>query len=215
MKKVIIANVNTILRQHFLINKKRIQMKKTIFILSTMLFFVQLSAQTSDFNKLEGGTFNKIYLDVISKSATINGDWGLFGGMRAGYNFNKKISIGLVAHGLIPEHIEKNYINRDGREDLYLGYGGIEASYNFSLTKDLYLTTAMMVGAGRVELEKRDDNDYFFTMEPGASINYSFIDWFALGYSINYRLASGVNYLNYSNASFSGWSMDLGFKFSF
>lgn len=190
-------------------------MKKIIFILSAMLLFVQLSAQTSDYQNLGNGTNNRVFLDIISKAGTINGDWGLFGGMRAGYNFNKQLSLGIVAHGLIPEQIEDNYINRDGREDMHLGYGGIEASYNYSLANDLYLTTAMMVGAGRVELETRNDNDYFFIIEPGASINYSFFDWFALGYSINYRLASGVNYLNYSNASFSGWSMDLGFKFSF
>ncbi len=215
MKKVIMANAFTFLRQQFLINKKRKKMNKTIFILLAILFFVRLSAQTFDYDNLGNGTNSRIYFDVISKAATINGDWGLFGGMRAGYNFNKKLSLGVVAHGLIPEHIEDNYINRDGREDMNLGYGGIEASYNYSLANDLYLTTAMLVGAGRVELETRNDNDYFFMIEPGAAINYSFVDWFALGYSINYRLASGVNYLNYSNASFSGWSMDLGFKFSF
>ena len=189
-------------------------MKKTILIFLAMLFFGQLSAQTLYPNNLVDGTNSRIYLDIISKAATINGDWGLFGGMRAGYKFNKKLSLGVVAHGLIPEHIEDNYINRDGRDNINLGYGGIEASYNFSLTKDLYLTTAMMVGAGRVELENRNDNDYFFVIEPGASINFRFVEWFGLGYSINYRLASGVKYSNYSNASFSGWSMDLGFKFS-
>ncbi len=189
-------------------------MNKTIFILLATLFFAQLSAQTPDSNTFGNDANSGIYFDVISKAATINGDWGLFGGMRAGYNFDQNLSLGVVAHGLIPEHIEDNYINRDGREDMSLGYGGIEAAYKYSLTKDLYLTTAMMVGAGRVELENRNDNDYFFVIEPGASINFRFVEWFGLGYSINYRLASGVKYSNYSNASFSGWSMDLGFKFS-
>ena len=52
-------------------------------------------------------------------------------------------------------------------------------------------------------------------MEPGASINYRIIDWFGLGLSTGYRLAAGVNYDDFSDASFSGWSSSLDFKFGF
>jgi predicted porin len=52
-------------------------------------------------------------------------------------------------------------------------------------------------------------------MEPGASINYRIIDWFGLGLSGSYRFASGVNYVDFSNASFSGWASSIDFKFGF
>jgi hypothetical protein len=55
--------------------------------------------------------------------------------MRAGYNINEDFGIGLAAHGLIPEKIESSYINRNGRDELHLGYGGIEAVYKFSLSE--------------------------------------------------------------------------------
>jgi len=190
-------------------------MKNIIFVLFAIAFSVQLSAQNFDSNNLGSSIDNRIYIDMVAKAATMNGDWGLLGGMRIGYNFNKQYSLGLVAHGLIPNSIEGTYINRDGRDELNLGYGGVEAGYNYSLSDQFFLTGTMMLGAGKVEFVDLGGHDYFFIMEPGASINYKLTDWFGLGYSLNYRMASGVNYSKFSNASFSGWSMDLGFKFGF
>ncbi len=190
-------------------------MRNIILAISTILFSVQLSAQNFDAHNLGSDNYNRVYIDVVSKAARLNGDWGLLGGMRIGYNFNKQYSLGLVAHGLIPDHIESTYINRDGRDELNLGYGGVEASYNYFFSKKFSLTGTMMIGAGRAEFVELGGHDYFFIMEPGASINYNLTDWFGLGYAVNYRMASGVNYSKFSNASFSGWSMDLAFKFGF
>jgi len=190
-------------------------MKNLLFVSLTLLILSKISVQGLYSENLGNNSNNRIYIDLVSKAATLNGDWGLFGGMRVGYNFNKNYSLGLVAHGLIPEHIESDYINRDGRDDMNLGYGGIEAGYNYSISKLFHLTGTMMLGSGRVEYENLGGRDYFFIIEPGASINYKLTEWFGLGFSINYRLATDVNYSNVSNASLSGWSMDLGFKFGF
>ena len=190
-------------------------MKNLLFVLLTLILLSKISAQGLYSDNLGNNNNNRIYIDLVSKAATLNGDWGLFGGMRIGYNFNKQFSLGLVAHGLIPEHIEDDYINRDGRDDINLGYGGIEAGYNYSLSNRFYLTGTMMIGSGRIEFENISGKDYFFILEPGASINYKLVDWFALGYSIDYRLASGVNFDRFSSPSLSGWSMDLSFKFGF
>ena len=72
-----------------------------------------------------------------------------------------------------------------------------------------------MIGAGRADYEELGGHDYFYTMEPGASINYRIIDWFGVGLSAGYRFAAGVNYADFSDASFSGWSTSLDFKFGF
>jgi hypothetical protein len=176
-------------------------------------FTAQLSAQDISFTK--PGNYNRFYFDLVSKTATLNGDWGLFGGMRAGYNINYNVSFGLIAHGLIPNKLGGSYINQHDRDELHLGYGGAEASYNYNLSDNFYLTGNLMVGAGRVDYETSGSDDYFFIMEPGASVNYRLTNWFGLGLSLNYRFASGVNYADFSNASFSGWSTDLGFKFGF
>jgi hypothetical protein len=108
-----------------------------------------------------------------------------------------------------------SYINQDDRDTLHLGYGGIKAAYKYNLSEKFYMTGMMMVGAGRVDYENLGGYDYFFIIEPGASFNYKIIDWFGLGYSVSYRLASGVKYADFSDASFSGWAMDLDFKFGF
>lgn len=189
-------------------------MKTLIIAIFVALITVQLSAQDISLTE-QGNEQNRFYANLVSKAATLNGDWGLFGGVRAGYNFNNKFSLGLVAHGLIPEKLGKSYINRDERDELHIGYGGAEATYRYVLSNKFYLTGTVMVGAGRVDYENADWHDYFFITEPGVAINYSLTNWFGLGYSVNYRLASGVKYFDFSNASFSGLSMDLTFNFGF
>ena len=184
-----------------------------MFALLVLFAAVQLSAQDISFAKPE--KLNRFYADVLTKTANLNSYWALFGGMRAGYNINENVSIGLAAHGLVPNYIDGSYIVRKGSNELHLGYGGVEAAYKLNLSDRFYAAGIVMVGAGRANVEKLGGNDYFFIMEPGASINYRVTDWFGLGYSVSYRYASGVKYADYSNASFSGWSMDLGFKFGF
>ena len=49
-----------------------------------MLFTVQLSAQDISFTNQGINNLNHFYADLIAKTATLNGGWGLFGGMRAG-----------------------------------------------------------------------------------------------------------------------------------
>jgi hypothetical protein len=190
-------------------------MKSLIIAVFVIIITVQLSAQDISFGQPGNNNLNRFYVDLVSKAATLNGDWGLFGGMRAGYNINENISVGLVAHGLIPNKIERSYINRKGRDELHLGYGGAETSYKYNLSEKSYLTGIMMLGAGRTDYENLGGYDYFFIMEPGVSYNYRITNWFGLGYALNYRFAAGVKYADFSNASFSGWSMNLDFKFGF
>jgi len=185
-----------------------------IAVLITMITF-QLSAQDISFTQKGTKDLNRFYIDLIGKTATLNGGWGLFGGMRAGYNINNNISVGLVAHGLIPEKLGGSYINQDGKDELHFGYGGAEAVYKYNLSDKFYLTGMMMIGAGRADYEELGGHDYFYMMEPGASINYRIIDWLGVGLSAGYRFASGVKYADFTNASFSGWTMDLDFKFGF
>lgn len=188
---------------------------KNLIVALLVLAGTQVSAQDISIFSTGTKTLNHYYIDLVSKAATLNGSWGLFGGVRAGYNIDENTSVGLVAHGLIPEELGDSYVNRDGRDVLHLGYGGVETSYKYSLSDKFDLAAIVTIGAGRVDYDKLGGNDYFFIMEPGASINYRITGWFGLGYSVNYRFASGVKYADFSNASFSGWSTDINFKFGF
>lgn len=185
-----------------------------ITVFATAICF-QLSAQDISFTQQGNNSLNHFYADLVGKSATLNGGWGLFGGIRAGYNINNNISVGLVAHGLIPDKLGGSYINQDGKDELHFGYGGVEAAYKYNLSDRFYLSGIMMIGAGRADFENLGGHDYFFMIEPGAAINYRLTNWFGLGYSVGYRLASGVNYSEFSNASFSGWTTSLDFKLGF
>ncbi len=188
-------------------------MKNFVIAVFVNFISVQLSAQDILSTQPGNNNLNRFYVDLVGK--TVSDDWGLFGGMRAGYNINQNVGLGLIAHGLIPDKLGSSYINRNGRDELHFGYGGVEAAYKYNLSDKFYLTGMMMIGAGRADYENLSGHDYFFMIEPGASVNYRLTDWFGLGYSLNYRVASGVNYAELSNASFSGWSTALDFKFGF
>jgi hypothetical protein len=190
-------------------------MKNLIFAVFVTFLTVQLSAQDISLRNSGDNNLNHYYIDLVGKTATLNGDWGMFGGMKAGYNINKNVSIGLIGQGLIPDKLGSSYINKNGRDELHLGYGGVEFTYKYNLSDKFYLAGMMMIGAGRADYENLGGHDYFFITEPGTSINYRLTDWFGLNYTLSYRFASGMNYADFSNSSFSGWAMDLGFKFGF
>jgi hypothetical protein len=187
------------------------------FLIAAFVTFVSFHLSAQDISFAQHGTnhLNHFYADLIAKTATLNGGWGLFGGMRAGYNINNNISIGLVGHGLIPDKLGGSYINQTGKDELHFGYGGAEIMYKYDLSDRFFLTGIMMIGAGRADYENLGGHDYFFITEPGASINYRLVDWFGLGLSAGYRFAAGVKYADLSDASFSGWSSSLDFKFGF
>ena len=75
-----------------------------IAVFVTFITF-HLSAQDISFTNQGINNLNHFYADLIAKTATLNGGWGLFGGMRAGYNINNNVSIGLVGHGLIRDEL--------------------------------------------------------------------------------------------------------------
>jgi len=190
-------------------------MKKILMAVFVTFITFQLSAQDISFTQHGNNNLNRFYADLVAKTATLNGGWGLFGGMRTGYNFNNNFSIGLVGHGLIPDKLGGSYINQEEKDELHFGYGGAEAIYKFDISDRFNLTGIMMLGAGRTDYENLGGHDYFFIMEPGASINYRIVDWFGVGFSTGYRFAAGVKYADFSDASFSGWSTALDFKFGF
>ena len=190
-------------------------MKNLVIAMFVFFSIAQVSAHDISLTQMGNNYPNRFYVDLVAKAATLNGNWGLFGGMRAGYNINKNVRIGAIAHGLIPNTLGGSYINQNGRDTLHLGYGGVEAAYNYYLLDNFYLTGMMMIGAGRTDYENLGGNDYFFIMEPGVAFNYMITEWFGLGLSADYRFAAGVNYADLSNASFSGWSTDISFKFGF
>jgi hypothetical protein len=190
-------------------------MKNFLIAVLISLTAVQISAQDLSLSPADNNRQNQFYVDLVGKTAALNGGWGLLGGMKAGYNFNRNVSLGLAGYGMIPNELGGSYINSNGRDTLHLGYGGVDAAYNYYLSEKFYLTGMMMIGAGRVDYENLGGNDYFFIVEPGVSLNYMITSWFGLGVSADYRFASGVNYADCSDASFSGWSTDISFKFAF
>ncbi len=148
--------------------KSRLSGEKLINRSFVTFITVQLSAQDISFTNQGINNLNHFYADLIAKTATLNGGWGLFGGMRAGYNINNNVSIGLVGHGLIPDKLGGSYVNQEGEDELHFGYGGAEVTYKYDLSDRFYLTGMMMLGAGRTDYENLGGHDYFFITGTGC-----------------------------------------------
>jgi len=99
-------------------------MKNLLIAVFSILLMVQLSAQDISFGNSGDNNLKHYYIDLVGKTAALNGKLGLFGGMRAGYNINRNVSLGLIAHGLIPNKLGSSYINKEGRDELHLGSVG-------------------------------------------------------------------------------------------
>lgn len=190
-------------------------MKNLVIAVFVFFLAVQISAQDVSLSTAGNNIENQFYVDLVAKTAALNGNWGLFGGIKAGYNVNKNVSVGLAGHGMIPNNLGGSYINQKGRDTLHFGYGGFDVSYKHNFSEKFSLAGMLLIGAGRVDYANLPGNDYFFIAEPGVSANYMFTDWFGLGISADYRFAAGVKYADFSDESFSGWSTDISFKFAF
>ena len=62
-------------------------MKTLIFAVFVALITVQLSAQDISIMQQGNTEPTRLYVSLVGKAATLNSDWGLFGGVRVGYNF--------------------------------------------------------------------------------------------------------------------------------
>ena len=66
-------------------------MKTLTMALLVSFFTIQLSAQDISNSQMVNHSQKQFYADLVSKAATLNGSWGLLGGMRAGYNINDNV----------------------------------------------------------------------------------------------------------------------------
>lgn len=192
--------------------EKMYKLKIRVFVILILLFITQLVAQ--DRSLKESDKINNFYLDIVGKMAYIDCDPAIIQGLRFGYNINEKVSIGFSGSRLLSNE-DESYVNYKREDKINLSQGGIESFYKCELSERFYVTAGMTIGVAKVEYKDKDGDDWFGLIEPRASTNYRITDCFGIGTSIDYRIASGVNFSDFSNSDFSGWSANLSLKFGF
>lgn len=109
---------------------------------------------------LQGKSKYRFFVDLMSKSTSMYGEYGLLMGAHFGVTINRVFSVGVGGYG------KTNFTPG------LPGYGGITFAYVFKPTRKLHFRTTALAGAGTSKL-----GDIFYIFEPGveAVLNLSHI----------------------------------------
>ena len=157
----------------------------------------------------------------VIKYTQIYGEPSLLVGGRGGWIINHTFVLGGGGYGLVNE-INSN-INLIGNPTyIHFGYGGLELEYIIASDQLVHYSVYSLIGAGGVSLANNFDGDWedghygsdaFFIFEPAINVELNIISFFRINAGVSYRLISGINYYEFANSDFDGFSAVLAFKF--
>lgn len=204
--------------------------------LSLALIFMALcsSAFAQQETLISGTITSGGYGGPAIKTASVNGETGVFVGGQGAWIINHSFALGGGGYGLatptdVPDIALRTYTLPDGSSrdlELGIGYGGILLEYYSTPNKLVHLTTDLLIGGGAVvysEYYMWDDNDNtedtwdvndaFFIFEPGIKAELNITDWFHLNAGISYMLVSDLDIVGMDNSDIGGVAGNILFKF--
>jgi hypothetical protein len=166
----------------------------------------------------------------VVKFTRVKGEFGVLVGGRGGWIINHTLSIGGGGYGLV------NPISTDPKKIpvllpftepmLSMGYGGFELEYVNHSGKVAHSTLTLLVGAGGVGYQERNNTDWdwdddhrhpawdsFFIAEPGLNVELNMTRFFRIDAGASYRFVSGVEKYGLVTSDVAGPSINLTFKF--
>lgn len=141
------------------------------------------------------------YGGPVVKISDIDGETGVWLGGKGGWVINHRLVIGGGGYGLI-NNINEVEIDSTRSRYLIAGYGGLILEYIYQPLKVAHINTGILIGAGGVGHQFRDEDDdeswssnggdAFFALEPSIG--------FELNVARHIRCELGVSYLYTSGA---------------
>ena len=192
-------------------------MKKLTVLLATIL--LSISAISQEETLLNGEIESGGYGAVFTKIGVINGETGVFIGGQGAWIINHKLAIGGKGYGLVSS------IDVPDMENIKLEFGSGGGLIEYTIASDnvVHANINMMIGAGSVGYSvKNYENDHnninytkdsFFVLEPGVDAEFNISKHFRIGLGVYYRIVSGVDYEDLTNADLNGLSGELTLKF--
>ena len=207
---------------------------KKVFTLLLIAFMVQISFAQEDnaeikddintvFTK-ENFRFTGGYLAPDFKVGDVHEDISVLAGIKLGFTFNDKFSIGLAGYNLVNNsnfYTEANELAR-----INLGYGGLSVEYSMFSNKIIHFTIPVVVAAGSITLYEDNNNDnYYFNyfdeyesstalvVEPGVNIEVNLFKFLRVDLGASYRLVSGTDLVNLTDEDLSDLSFNATLKF--
>lgn len=163
----------------------------------------------SDIRTLSGNMSHSGGFGAISfRSTSFRGETMVLAGLRGGWIINRTLGIGLEAHGIIPT---AKYDDIDSEVDVVAlgGYGGMFLELIFFSNEVVHLTFPVSGGAGwmgyNVDFDEDNlpmpgdeliDDDIFWYVEPGASVEVNLSRSFRLSMGVSKRFTQDLELVN-------------------
>lgn len=187
--------------------------------------FGELQTILDDYSKHNGFS-----ITANERASTLGGKSIVLSGGRIVLTMNKETSFGLMGYGATNASIF-TFKDNDGKEatgNMQMGYGALYFEHTFDSDNWIHwgLSASLGIGANKMSSLIPGDISFnapwsvFYTIEPGANIEFNVFSWMRVGWEVSYRLSDDL----LSNQSYekdgklkdfklSGLSTGLFFKF--
>jgi hypothetical protein len=146
---------------------------------------------------------------TVGKTTVIDGEGALLFGGYGGRSFNRMLSVGWGTYFLLP------FLSISGSR-LYMAYTGFDLGVTIAPDALIHPAFHSLFGFGGALYDfnfKR--GDFFFVIDPSASLEINLTKRVRVGAGAGYRFVSGVDGMRgLDNESLSGLSFELAFKWS-
>jgi len=152
---------------------------------------------------ISGGIDSGGFGGPVMKFTEVDDRFGLMLGFRGGWIVDHTFVIGAGIYGLANTDNFRNTIDVEpfgSRNELYMGYGGLELEWIVSSHRVVHVSLQSLVGAGGIGFDSDhndccvDENvDAFFIVEPGVNVMLNVHRVFRIGLGGSYRFVHDVN----------------------
>ena len=187
--------------------------------------FGELQTILDDYSKHNGFS-----ITANERASTLGGKSVVLSGGRIVLTMNKETSFGLMGYGVTNASIFtfKDNDGKDATGNMQMGYGALYFEHTFDSDNWIHWGLSASLGIGATKMSSLIPGDVtfnapwsvFYTLEPGANIEFNVLSWMRVGGEISYRLSDDLlrnqSYINegkLKDFKLSGLSTGLYFKF--
>lgn len=206
-------------------------MRPTLFLI-TALFLAPLLLVAQE-ETLIGDTEieNGGYGALVIRLSSINDEAGILVGGRGGWIINHTVSIGFGGYGLVND-VPSLLPGPFGQNFVQFGYGGLDLEFVINSDRVIHASVHALIGGGSagfrygsfegsmwdndefgIDGRTFHEQDEFFVVEPGATVDLNVTPWFRLSAGASYRYISGMSTRATSNTKTGTPSGLLMFRF--
>jgi len=200
-------------------------MKKFAFTILALISFGILALAQDEYNTEIIEENNRVlyqnqsrsagfYFSLSNRIGMLADEESLFVTGQLAFVKSGKAEIGFTGTAFVSDHLGAGTRG----DHIYGGYGGMFVAPIIPLSRDLAVTVPLRFGLGAVALDDFDfgidhnDYDYYYVVEPGATLDYRVARWLKIGAECTYRWTSDISLDNSTLKDLNGFSAGIVLK---